>query len=70
MEKEMQELYIEGIANHDDPEPCADAREGAAEAFAGADGGWAIRPRNPHAPRRGERTAATIVSASVELGTD
>jgi hypothetical protein len=27
MEEEMQELCIEGLANHDDPEPCAGTRE-------------------------------------------
>jgi hypothetical protein len=23
MEKEMEELYVEGVATHDGPEPCA-----------------------------------------------
>ena len=27
----MEELYIEGLANHDDREPCVGAREGAAD---------------------------------------
>ena len=30
----MEELYIEGLANHDDREPCVGAREGAGEASA------------------------------------
>src|ERR1700757_1554338 len=46
MEKEMEALYIEGIATHDDPESCGCAREGAAEALTGAVAGWAIEPRN------------------------
>ena len=33
MKKEMGELYIEGVAIHDGPEPCVDAREGAGEAL-------------------------------------
>jgi hypothetical protein len=32
MEKEMRELYIEGVATHDDPESCAVVREGGGEA--------------------------------------
>jgi hypothetical protein len=35
MEKGMQESNIEGIANHDVPESCADAREGGGEALTG-----------------------------------
>jgi len=42
----MEELCIEGLANHDDPEPCAGARKGAGEASAGARAGRAIEPRN------------------------
>jgi len=51
MEKEMKELYIEGVAIHDDPESCVSAREGAGEALTGARAGRAIEPRNP--PVRG-----------------
>jgi hypothetical protein len=36
MEKAMRELYVEGIATHDDPEPCVGVREGAGEALVGA----------------------------------
>ncbi len=32
----MEEPYIEGVANHDDPESCAGFREGAGEALTGA----------------------------------
>jgi len=42
----MEELCIEGLANHDDPEPCVGARKGAGEASAGARAGRAIEPRN------------------------
>jgi hypothetical protein len=46
MEEEMEELYIEGLANHDDPESCVVAREGGGEALTGARAGRAIEPRN------------------------
>ena len=42
----MEELCIEGLANHDDREPCAGAREGAGEASVAARAGRAIEPRN------------------------
>jgi hypothetical protein len=42
----MEELYIEGLANHDDREPCAGAREGVGEASVAARAGQAIEPRN------------------------
>ncbi len=42
----MEELYIEGVATHDDPEPCVGAREGVGEASVGARAGQAIEPRN------------------------
>ena len=32
----MKESNVEGIANHDDPESCADAREDGGEALTGA----------------------------------
>src|SRR5882757_9888303 len=46
MEKEMRELYIEGLAPHGDPESCGDVCEGVGEALTGARAGWAIEPRN------------------------
>jgi len=42
----MEELYIEGVAVHDGPEPCVVAREGGDEASVGVRVGWAIEPRN------------------------
>jgi hypothetical protein len=42
----MEELYIEGVATHDDPEPCVGVREGVGEASVGARAGRAIEPRN------------------------
>ncbi|CAG4917635.1 unnamed protein product [Acidithrix sp. C25] len=46
MEEEMKELYIEGLANHDDPESCVGVREDAGEALTGARAGQAIEARN------------------------
>lgn len=45
MGKEMKTLCIEGVAIHDDPEPCVCAREGVAEASVGVHVGRAIEPR-------------------------
>ena len=42
----MRELYIEGVATHDDPESCVVVREGGGEALTGARAGRAIEPRN------------------------
>jgi hypothetical protein len=42
----MEELYIEGVATHDDREPCVGAREGAGEASVAVRAGQAIEPRN------------------------
>jgi hypothetical protein len=46
MEKEMRELYIEGLATHGGPESCAVVREGGGEALTGVRAGRAIEPRN------------------------
>ena len=43
----MKEPYIEGLANHDDPESCVGARKDVGEALTGARAGRAIEPRNP-----------------------
>lgn len=45
MEKELRELYGEGLAIHAGPESCVRAREGAGEALTGVRAGWAIEPR-------------------------
>ena len=42
----MEELYVEGVATHDGPEPCVGVREGIGEASVGARAGRAIEPRN------------------------
>lgn len=41
----MRTLYIEGVAIHDGPEPCADVRKGVGEASVGVHVGRAIEPR-------------------------
>src|SRR5215218_3850534 len=46
MEKEMRELYTEGVAIHGGPESCGGAREGVGEALIGVRVGWAMEPRN------------------------
>jgi hypothetical protein len=48
MEKEMRELYVEGVATHDGPESCVGVREGEGEALTGVRVGRAIEPRNNH----------------------
>lgn len=42
----MKELYIEGIATHDGPEPCAGARKDVSEALSRGTCRPAIEPRN------------------------
>lgn len=42
----MKEPYIEGIANHDDPESCATARKGGREALTRARAGWVLSREN------------------------
>jgi hypothetical protein len=46
MEEEMEELYIEGLATHDDREPCVGTRKGVGEASVAVRAGQAIEPRN------------------------
>ncbi len=47
MEKEMRELYIEGVAIRGGPESCVGVRESGGEALTGVRAGWAIEPRYP-----------------------
>jgi hypothetical protein len=42
----MKESYVEGVATHDDPEPCIVAREGAGEAWDRGTCGLGMEPRN------------------------
>ena len=42
----MEELYVEGLATHGDPESCVDDLRGRGEALIGARAGRAIEPRN------------------------
>jgi len=42
----MEELYVEGLATRDGPEPCVDVCEGVAKRWTGARAGRAIEPRN------------------------
>ena len=55
MEKEMRELYIEGVATHDGPESCVGVREDVGEALTGVRAGQAIEPRN-----QGDRGADAV----------
>jgi hypothetical protein len=40
----MQVLYVEDVADHDDPESCVVIREGGGEALTGAHVGWVLSP--------------------------
>lgn len=42
----MRELHVEGVATHDDPEPCVGTREGAGEAWDRGTCRPGIEPRN------------------------
>jgi hypothetical protein len=44
----MEELCVEGLATHGDPESCVDDPRGRGEALTGARAGRAIEPRNHH----------------------
>ena len=50
----MKEPYIEGLANHGDPESCASARERSGEALTGENAGWVLS-REISAPERRRR---------------
>ena len=69
MAEEMEELHVEGLAIHDDPEPCVDVPRGRGEALVGARAGQAIEPRNesfgvPTLSKGVEGNTAGDVSAS------
>lgn len=58
----MQESYVEGLAAHDGPESCGDAREGVVEALTGVRAGRVSsreRTLPPGCRRRKERRKAT-----------
>ena len=51
----MKELYVEGLATHDDPESCVVVRKDGGEALTGVRAGRAIEPRN-----QGDRGAQAV----------
>src|SRR6266545_4150967 len=51
MEKELGELYTEGLAPHGGPGPCVDVPRGRGEAWVGVRAGLVLEPRN-HGDRR------------------
>jgi hypothetical protein len=61
----MEELYVEGLATHGDPESCVDDPRGRGEALTGARAGRAIEPRNQDsgAPARFSTWKATPSAA-------
>src|SRR5690348_16077880 len=61
----MEELCVEGLATHDDPEPCVDDPRGRGEALVGARAGRAIEPRNlrSRVPTLYKRRKATPLAA-------
>src|SRR3954452_13707410 len=65
MEEEMEELHVEGLATHGDPEPCVDVPRGRGEALVGARAGRAIEPRNESfgVPTLSKERKATLLAA-------
>ena len=61
----MKELYIEGIASHDDPESCVGVREGDGEALTGARAGQVLSReiKAIGVPRRSSTSKATPPAA-------
>ncbi len=61
----MEELCVEGLATHDDPEPCVDVPRGRGEDLVGARAGRAIEPRNQRigVPTRSETRKAPPLAA-------
>jgi hypothetical protein len=67
----MEELYVEGLATHGDPESCVDDPRGRGEALTGARAGRAIEPRNdaigvPTLFKRRKATSLTAFSRAVD----
>src|SRR6266508_6665009 len=65
MESEMRELYVEGVATHDGPEPCVGDPQGRSEALVGVRAGRAIEPRND--PLRGAH-AVSSAEGNIDSG--
>jgi RNA-directed DNA polymerase len=61
----MQEPHVEGPASHDDPESCADAREGAGEALTGAHAG---EVSSREIRQSGEPTPLTEAEGHIDAG--
>jgi hypothetical protein len=61
----MEELYVEGLATHGDPESCVDVPRGRGEALTGARAGRAIELRKPciGVPTLSPRWKATLLAA-------
>jgi len=58
----MEELHVEGLATHGDPESCVDVPRGRGEALTGARAGRVIEPRNSEfgVPTLSQRRKATL----------
>lgn len=61
----MKESYVEGVATHDDPEPCIDAREDVGEAWDRGTCGLGIEPRNAS-----YRSADAVIRGGRQHGRD
>jgi hypothetical protein len=67
----MKELYVEGLASHNDHESCAGNRKAAREALTVARAGWVLSPENQQ-PKcrpglcRGKATPKTSIGEMLE----
>jgi hypothetical protein len=61
----MEELCVEGLATHSDPQSCVDDPRGRGEALTGARAGRAIEPRNQFfgVPALSGKRKATLLAA-------
>jgi hypothetical protein len=64
MKKEMETLYIEGLAPHGGPQPCVDVPRGRGEALAWVRVGRAMEPRNQR--DRGAHTVLEVEGNTVD----